>query len=153
MRVNIFNITGEKPASGGYRKERIFFEPKVSLGMPFHIGNEIKRIYELAAESSGLDTSIVSKRIGISRVHVYRIMKRKTLDSGLIAKLSELLNYDFFSYLSRELRKSNPSVKFKNEESDAVEKLRVENEALKKEVGLLRKINELHEKQSDGNRK
>lgn len=59
-----------------------------------HIG---KKIQEKLKEARYKKTEFADM-INISRTVVYDIFKRKTIDTGLLKKISEVLNHDFFSY-------------------------------------------------------
>lgn len=62
--------------------------------MIIHIGNKIKSI----VNKKGMTVSEFSRRINKSRENVYSIFKRKTIDTGLLATISKVLEYDFFKY-------------------------------------------------------
>ncbi len=65
-----------------------------------HIG---KKIQEKLKEARYKKTEFADM-INISRTVVYDIFKRKTIDTGLLKKISEVLNHDFFNYYEQ-----NPS--------------------------------------------
>ena len=58
-----------------------------------HIGNKIKQVLE----KKGMSVSEFARRINKSRENVYSIYKRKTIDTGLLVLISEVLEQDFFS--------------------------------------------------------
>ncbi|MDP1747566.1 MAG: helix-turn-helix domain-containing protein [Bacteroidota bacterium] len=62
--------------------------------MIIHIGIKIKSI----VNKKGMTVSEFSRRINKSRENVYSIFKRKTIDTGLLATISKVLEYDFFQY-------------------------------------------------------
>lgn len=70
------------------------------MGKDIHIGNKIKAVLK---ESRYKKTEFADK-INISRTVVYDIFKRETIDTGLLKKISEVLNHDFFNYYEQ-----NPS--------------------------------------------
>lgn len=90
-----------------------------------HIGNEIKSVFE----KRGLTITEFSKRINKSRENVYSIFNRKTIDTGLLLSISNVLEFDFFSIYVSSI---NPT---KDSELD---RLRNEIEYLK-EINLLLK--------------
>jgi transcriptional regulator with XRE-family HTH domain len=61
-----------------------------------HIGNKIKNVLE----SRGLSVTEFAKRINKSRENIYSIFTRKTIDTGLLQSISNVLEYDFFMHLS-----------------------------------------------------
>jgi transcriptional regulator with XRE-family HTH domain len=62
--------------------------------MVIHIGNKIKQVFT----KKGMTVSEFGRRINKSRENVYSIFKRKTIDTGLLQKISDVLEYDFFQY-------------------------------------------------------
>lgn len=90
-----------------------------------HIGNEIKIVFE----KRGLTITEFSKRINKSRENVYSIFNRKTIDTGLLLSISEVLEFDFFSiYVAR----INPT------KDSEIDRLRKENELLNEINSLLK---------------
>jgi len=72
--------------------------------MTIHIGNKIKQVFD----KKGMSVSEFGRRINKSRENVYSIFKRKTIDTGLLQKISSVLEHDFFQYytpLSDEVNK------------------------------------------------
>jgi transcriptional regulator with XRE-family HTH domain len=88
-----------------------------------HIGNEIRSVFN----ERGLSISEFSRRIKTSRENVYSIFNRKTIDTGLLITISNVLDFDFFSIY----------VSFINPTKDP------EIDHLRKENALLKEINEL----------
>ena len=85
--------------------------------MTVNIGGKIKQVFD----KKGMTVSEFGRRINKSRENVYSIFRRKTIDTGLLGKIGEVLEYDFFQHytgLGKE-----------------VEKLKKENELLKKLLG------------------
>jgi transcriptional regulator with XRE-family HTH domain len=69
-----------------------------------HIGEKIKEIFD----SKGLSVSEFGRRINMSRENIYGIFRRKTIDTGLLVKISSILEHDFFQYytpLAKEVQK------------------------------------------------
>lgn len=58
------------------------------------IGQIIKDIIE----RRGMTKTELGKRLNMSPTNVHKIFKRNTIDTGLLQKISEVLEYDFFSY-------------------------------------------------------
>lgn len=58
-----------------------------------HVGAEIeKRRVEL-----GISKSELGRRIGVTQQHVNRILERETMETSRLVKVSEALDYNFFS--------------------------------------------------------
>ncbi len=72
----------------------------VNMAKDVHIG---RKIQEKLKETRYKKTEFADM-INISRTVVYDIFKRKTIDTGLLKKISEVLNHDFFNYYEQ-----NPS--------------------------------------------
>ena len=62
--------------------------------MVVYIGNKIKQV----VTQKGMTISEFGRRINKSRENVYSIFKRKTIDTGLLQKISDVLEHDFFQY-------------------------------------------------------
>ena len=86
-----------------------------------HIGKEIHEVFI----NRGLTITEFAKRINKSRENVYNIFTRKSIDTDLLLVISDVLRFDFFLLYI---------ITSKDKE---------EIENLKKEVDLLRELNEL----------
>lgn len=84
--------------------------------MVIHIGKKINQVFQ----KKGMTISEFGRRINKSRENVYDIFKRKTIDTGLLSQISDVLDYDFFQHLTP---------------------LKAENEKLQKENSLLKEMN------------
>lgn len=62
------------------------------------IGAQIREI----VEQRGMTVTEFAKRINKSRENAYSIFSRKTIDTGLLKLISEVLEYDFFKQYSRD---------------------------------------------------
>ncbi len=67
------------------------------FNMVDHIGKQIKTVLE----NKGLSVTEFAKRINKSRENCYSIFARKTIDTGLLVKISSVLEYDFFEQFSK----------------------------------------------------
>jgi|GEM_PF-5942946 len=65
--------------------------------MEIDIGSIIRKV----AEQGHVGPTELGKRIGTSKQNIYGIYKRKSMDSGLMLKLSLALDHDFFQYYVR----------------------------------------------------
>jgi ribosome-binding protein aMBF1 (putative translation factor) len=77
-----------------------------------HIGEQIKS--EL--EKKGLSVSEFAKRINKSRENCYSIFSRKTIDTGLLLKISTVLEFDFFEQFSKNAENSKKQLELMREE-------------------------------------
>lgn len=67
--------------------------------MSIHIGNEIeKKMKERRMTVVGL-----SRQLGCHRTNMYRIFDTPTIDSGVLARLSIILQFDFFKFYSDDI--------------------------------------------------
>ena len=89
-----------------------------------HIGQQVK----LVLETKGITVTEFAKRINKSRENVYSIFTRKTIDTGLLTKISEVLEFDFFKPLSKT---------YKAMESE-LQEVREQNEFLKDYANFLK---------------
>ena len=62
------------------------------------IGAQIRRV----VEKRGMTVTQFAKRINKSRENAYSIFSRKTIDTGLLKLISEVLEYDFFMQYSKD---------------------------------------------------
>ncbi len=93
--------------------------------MEIQIGKEIKIILE----TRGISVTEFARRINKSRENAYSIFSRKSIDTDLLLKISDVLNYDFF-----QLYSSGYQVK-----SEEIERILEENRLLKEFNQLLKK--------------
>ena len=89
-----------------------------------HIGQQVK----LILETKGISVTEFARRINKSRENVYSIFTRKSIDTGLLSKISEVLEYDFFKPLSKT---------YKAMESE-LQEVREQNEMLKEYTSFLK---------------
>jgi transcriptional regulator with XRE-family HTH domain len=62
------------------------------------IGAQIRQV----VEKRGMTVTEFAKRINKSRENAYSIFSRKTIDTGLLKLISEVLEYDFFKQYSKD---------------------------------------------------
>ena len=62
------------------------------------IGSKIQAVFE----NRNIKLSDFADELGTVRQNVYRIFKKKDLDTGLLTKVSEVLNHNFFHYYNTE---------------------------------------------------
>ena len=88
--------------------------------MVFHVGHKIREI----ADRKGMQISELGRRINTARQNVYKILNKKTMDTGMLLKISKVLEYDFFQHYT-PLKEEN-------------QKLNAENSLLKEMIVLLK---------------
>lgn len=59
-----------------------------------HIGAKVQQVFEQKA----LKLSDFADQLGTVRQNVYRIFKKHELDTGLLSKISQVLDHNFFQY-------------------------------------------------------
>ena len=89
-----------------------------------HIGQQVK----LVLETKGITVTEFAKRINKSRENVYSIFTRRSVDTSLLSKISEVLDFDFYKPLSSS---------YKTMELELYE-LRQQNEILKEYANFLK---------------
>ncbi len=108
--------------------------------MAVFIGKLIKEI----TERRGISKSELGRRLNMSPTNVHKIFKRETIDTGLLHKISEVLEYDFFIYYASgknyEHDKDTLNVVL---ESEIIYKK--ELDTCKEKIQMLEKINALLE--------
>ena len=70
-----------------------------------HTGEKIREKFD----EQGHCVKWFSDKLGFCRDNVYKIFQRKYIDTGLLLKISMLLDYDFFAEYSALLNKKNKS--------------------------------------------
>ena len=66
--------------------------------MEVHIGKEIEKVYQ----ESGMKLSEFAKRINTSSRNIYSIFARKEIKTDQLQKISEVLDFDFFTLFQTE---------------------------------------------------
>ena len=117
--------------------------------MAIHIGEKIKQ----RAKEFRMGPTELGKLVSTSKQNVYGIYKRKSIDSEMLRKLSNVLDYDFFQHYQVETTSiaAEPTAtylkKHKQVPLEEYNKLKKELEDLREKYALLKKINNLLEKQ------
>lgn len=93
--------------------------------MQLHIGKEIRRI----AKQKQVKQIELAEMIITSKQNIYSIYQRKTIDTGILVKICNALNHNFFTYYFEQL------------EFDAEKELKEELNILK--TSLLEKSKEI----------
>jgi transcriptional regulator with XRE-family HTH domain len=107
------------------------------------IGQKIKEIFD----KRQIKLTEFADELGTVRQNVYRIFKKRHLDTGLLLKISQVLNHNFFQYYVADPTEiTEEKIKLlKSETSDYQKQL----ELSKKEIDYLRKIIKLMEEKAE----
>jgi hypothetical protein len=129
-----------------------------SLDNEVEIGQKIREVFE----GSDIRIGDFADRLGMVRQNVYRIFERTHIDTGLLLKISALLNHDFFQYYTRPQsmempEPKNPRTKGANEGraalanttlAEELARTKAALEAANKEIMYLKKIIDLMEERA-----
>src|SRR5688572_6384860 len=111
---------------------------------PIEIGQEIKEVFD----SRHMKLTDFADELGTVRQDVYRIFRKRHLDTGLLIKISQVLDHNFFQYYlehpASEIEDEKIST-IKRELTDYEKQL----ELSKKEIDYLRKIIRLMEEKTE----
>jgi hypothetical protein len=112
--------------------------------MKVDIGYKIKEVFD----TRNMKLTDFANELGTVRQNVYRIFKKRDLDTGLLKRVSEVLNHNFFQYYvtSSENLYSKEAIEDLIVESSLCKQ---ELELAKKEIAYLRKIISLIDERSD----
>ncbi len=94
------------------------------------IGPKVQEVFE----SRNMKLSDLADKLGTVRQNVYRIFKKPDLDTGLLIKISEVLNHNFFHYYNTPESGADQPV------DKELAELRSQLELSKKEIDYLKKI-------------
>jgi transcriptional regulator with XRE-family HTH domain len=94
------------------------------------IGPKVQEVFE----SRNMKLSDLADQLGTVRQNVYRIFKKKDLDTGLLIKISEVLDHNFFHYyqtpdegagqpLDKEVAELNSQLDLAKKEIDYLKKI------------------------------
>lgn len=114
--------------------------------MKVEIGQKIQEVFE----ARNMKLTDFADELGTVRQNVYRIFKKSQLDTGLLLKISQVLNHNFFQYYVDTPEVSSAEqgeeiIKLKNELSESQRQLNL----AKKEIEYLRKIIKLMEEKAE----
>lgn len=114
--------------------------------MAVEIGQKIKDVFE----SQNMKLTDFADELGTVRQNVYRIFKKRHLDTGLLLKISQVLNHNFFQYYvsTPGADEPMPSAEIKKIQEEISEYQR-QLELAKKEIDYLRKIIKLMEEKAE----
>lgn len=95
-------------------------------------------LIKLKVAEKGLTVSEFARRINTNRNNVYDIFKRDSIDTLLLQKISEVLEYNFFLNFIKENSVSEPSANYIKTEAapENLEKIKT----LEKEIAYLKEL-------------
>lgn len=64
-----------------------------------HIGQCIRE----KVDEQGKTTVWLARELGCHRTNLYKIYDKRTIDTGILLRISRILDYDFFQLYSKEL--------------------------------------------------
>jgi len=110
-----------------------------------HIGQKIEEVvHEL-----NMPVTEFASRINKSRTVIYNIFKRQTIDTGLLLKISEVLEYNFFRlYLETGAMANDPAENYgKGTPKEVLQQLNVYKKELDSAVEEINKLKKEMKKQ------
>lgn len=84
--------------------------------MPLHIGKIIRDI----AKKKGMSHAVLAKKINTTRQNIQSITNRETIDTGILKKISEVLEHDFFQYYRLNLEIKEIKQEAQKEDSESI---------------------------------
>lgn len=103
---------------------------------------EIGAVIQDVFEKRNMKLSDLADQLGTVRQNVYRIFKKKDLDTGLLTKISEVLDHNFFHYYKTPEGTVNHPLDLELADSKA------QLELARREIDYLKKIIHLMEEKS-----
>lgn len=64
-----------------------------------HIGNQIK----IKMKEKKKSVVWLANELGYSRINIYKIFEKRSIDSNILFRISTILEFDFFSLYTEEL--------------------------------------------------
>ena len=115
--------------------------------MTLEIGHKIKEVFD----NRNMKLTEFADELGTVRQNVYRIFKKRHLDTGLLLKISQVLNHNFFQYYVSPTSQSG-----NEQQTHEVKKLvadvsefQRQLDLARKEIDYLRKIIKLMEEKAE----
>jgi hypothetical protein len=114
--------------------------------MAVEIGHKIREVFD----HQSMKLTDFADELGTVRQNVYRIFKKRHLDTGLLLKISQVLDHNFFQYYvapaeTPTVQQSEESLKLAQEVTEFNRQL----DLAKKEIDYLRKIIKLMEEKAE----
>ena len=109
-----------------------------SMRKPVHIGQQIQLVFE----QKNVKLSDFAEDLGTVRQNVYRIFKKQHVDTGLLMRISQVLEHNFFQYYCEDAQQD--SLK-----DLQISKLNEELSLANREIAYLKKIIVLMEEKAE----
>ena len=106
------------------------------------IGQKIKEIFD----ARNMKLTEFADELGTVRQNVYRIFKKRHVDTGLLLKISQVLHHNFFQYYVEQPGGVDEKMRVLRTETDDFQK---QLELSRKEIDYLRKIINLMEEKAE----
>lgn len=106
------------------------------------IGSQIEKILR----EKRISVSEFAEKINTNRNNVYHIFNRKTIDTGLLEKISKVLEYNFFKFYYTEIPISNLKKENNDECVKMINDFKIENRTLKREIEQFKRELQLKDK-------
>jgi len=113
--------------------------------MTVEIGQKIKDVFD----QRQMKLTDFADELGTVRQNVYRIFKKRHLDTGLLLKISQVLEHNFFQYYVPSSDTENGDARITSELKNVIDSQAHELELAKKETDYLRKIIKLMEEKAE----
>jgi hypothetical protein len=97
------------------------------------IGPKIQEVFE----RKNIKLSDFADNLGTVRQNVYRIFKKRDLDTGLLIKVSEVLDHNFFQYYQKQAGDGTQADGASSDQAQQLELARQEIDYLKKIINLM----------------
>jgi transcriptional regulator with XRE-family HTH domain len=106
------------------------------------IGQKIKEIFD----ARNMKLTEFADELGTVRQNVYRIFKKRHVDTGLLLKISQVLHHNFFQYYVEQPGGVDEKMRVLRTETDDFQE---QLELSRKEIDYLRKIIRLMEEKAE----
>lgn len=106
------------------------------------IGQKIKEVFD----NRNMKLTDFADELGTVRQNVYRIFKKRHVDTGLLLKISQVLHHNFFQYYVSPTQEADDKIRILRTDTDDFQK---QLELSKKEIDYLRKIIRLMEEKAE----
>jgi transcriptional regulator with XRE-family HTH domain len=113
--------------------------------MKVDIGHKIKEVFD----ARGMKLTDFADELGTVRQNVYRIFKKRHLDTGLLLKISQVLNHNFFKYYVPAPENATIDPEQVAKLGSLNDDLQQQLELARKEIDYLRKIIKLMEEKAE----
>src|SRR5687767_14759979 len=111
--------------------------------MTVEIGHKIKEVFD----NQNMKLTEFADELGTVRQNVYRIFKKRHLDTGLLLKISQVLHHNFFQYYVGDPgEREDEKIKLLKSETSEYQK---QLDLSRKEIDYLRKIIKLMEEKAE----